>query len=58
MLATEFRIGRPNGTVRWASLRTEAILGPTGPPDRIINEQQDITEIVAAREVLAARHDE
>jgi PAS domain S-box-containing protein len=58
MLATEFRICRPDGTVRWVSLRTEAFLGPTGLPNRIISAQQDITEIVAAREVLAARHDE
>jgi PAS domain S-box-containing protein len=54
----EFRICRPDGAVRWINLRTESFLGPAGRPNRIISAQQDITEIVAAREVLAARHDE
>jgi hypothetical protein len=50
LLATEFRIDRPDGTVRGVSLRTDAFLGPTGRPDLIISGRQDITEIVAARE--------
>lgn len=54
----EFRICRPDGTVRWVNLRTEAFRGSDGRPNRIISAQQDITEIVAARDVLAARHDE
>ncbi len=55
VLATEFRICRPDGSVRWISMRAEAFVGPTGLPQRIISAQQDITETVAAREVLAAR---
>ena len=56
--AAEFRICRPDGTIRCISMRTEAFLGPDGRPDRIVSAQQDITEIVAARELLAARHTE
>jgi PAS domain S-box-containing protein len=56
--ATEFRICRPDGAVRWISMRTEAFLGPSGLPNRIISAQRDITEIVAVREALAIRHEE
>jgi diguanylate cyclase (GGDEF)-like protein/PAS domain S-box-containing protein len=56
--ATEFRICRPDGAVRWISMRTEAFLGPSGLPNRIISAQRDITEIVVVREALAIRHDE
>jgi PAS domain S-box-containing protein len=57
-LTTEFRICRPDGAVRWISMHTEAFMGPDGRPNRIISAQQDITEIVAARETLAVRHTE
>jgi PAS domain S-box-containing protein len=57
-LATEFRICWPDGSVRWIGVRTEAFLGPSGLPTRIISAQQDITEIVTAREALALRHEE
>jgi PAS domain S-box-containing protein len=56
-LATEFRICRPNGEVRWISMHTEAFVTPAGEPNRIISAQQDITEIVKAREVLAIQRD-
>jgi signal transduction histidine kinase/CheY-like chemotaxis protein/HPt (histidine-containing phosphotransfer) domain-containing protein len=37
-------------------MRTEAFTGLTGHRNRIISAQQDVTEIVAARETLAVRH--
>jgi PAS domain S-box-containing protein len=57
-LATEFRIWRPDGALRWISIRAEAFLGPNGRPNRIISAQQDITELVATRETLAVRNEE
>jgi two-component system sensor histidine kinase/response regulator len=57
-VAAEFRICRPDGAVRWISMRTEAFTGLTGQHNRIISAQQDVTEIVAARETLAVRHHE
>ena len=39
-------------------MRAEIFPGPDGEPHRLIIAFQDITEIAAAREVLAARHDE
>ena len=54
-IATEFRICRPDGVVRWIGLRSEAFPGPTGLVQRIVSAQQDITEIVTAREILLAR---
>jgi signal transduction histidine kinase len=56
--AAEFRICRPDGAVRWINMRTEAFLGPTGLPNRIVSAQRDVTEIVADREALALRHEE
>ncbi|PPQ33693.1 PAS domain S-box protein [Rhodopila globiformis] len=53
--ATEFRIRRPDGAERWVSLRTEIFLGKDGKPRRAISAQQDITELVAAREAQASR---
>ena len=49
-LATEFRICRPDGTVHWVFMRAETFKEIDGEPTRIIVAQQDITEIVAARE--------
>ena len=57
-LATEFRIQRADGAVRWISIRAEAFLGPDGRPNRIVSAQQDITELVATRETLAVRNEE
>jgi len=57
-LATEFRIHRTDGALRWINMRAEIFPGPDGQPHRVIIAFQDITEIVAAREILAARHDE
>ena len=52
-LGTEFRICRPDGTVRWVLMRAETFKEIHGEPTRIIVAQQDITEIVAAREARA-----
>jgi PAS domain S-box-containing protein len=55
MLATEFRIRRPDGAVRWVAMRAEVLLGEDGKPHRVISAQSDITDIVAAREQQASR---
>jgi PAS domain S-box-containing protein len=57
-LATEFRICRPDGEVRWVAMRAEIFFGSDRQPRRVISAQQDITDIVAARETLAARQQE
>ncbi len=57
-LSTTCRICRPDGAVRWVAWRAELFSGPDGRPNRIIGAQQDITEIVAAREALANRQQE
>jgi len=57
-LAIEFRIRRSDGEVRCVSMRAEGFLGPDGVPQRIVTAQQDITEVVAARDTLAARQEE
>ncbi|WP_146101628.1 PAS domain S-box protein [Rhodopila globiformis] len=54
-LATEFRIRRTDGAVRWIAMRGEAFFNDDGQPLRLISAQQDITEIVAAREEQASR---
>ena len=53
-VTAEFRIQRADGSVRWISMRAEAFLGQDGKPERVVTAQQDITEIVAAREAQAA----
>jgi PAS domain S-box-containing protein len=57
-LACEFRIYRPDGALRWVAMRAEAFLGHDGRPVRVVTAQQDITDIVAAREAQAARQEE
>ncbi len=57
-LAGEFRIIRTDGVLRWIGVQIEIFPGPDGQPYRIIAALRDITEIVRAREVLAARHDD
>jgi len=56
-VSTQFRIRRRDGSVRWIAMRGEAFAGHGGAL-RLISAHHDITEIVAAREALAARHDE
>ena len=57
-VATEFRIVRTDGAVRWISLRAEVFSGPGDTEPRVVVAQHDITDIVAAREALAARREE
>jgi PAS domain S-box-containing protein len=57
-VTSDFRICRPDGSVRWVTMRAEAFLGQDKRPVRIVSAQHDITEIVAAREVLLARQEE
>src|ERR1700759_5571938 len=57
-LTTEFRIRRSDGALRWVTMRTEMFLGSDGGPNRAICAQQDITEIVAARQALSVRQHE
>ncbi|CAH2602239.1 Histidine kinase [Rhodovastum atsumiense] len=47
--ASEFRIQRADGSIRWVSMRAEAFLRQDGSPLRLITAQQDITEIMLAR---------
>ena len=57
-VTVEARIIRTDGAVRWLSMHTEVIPGPDGLPYRIVSAQRDITDIVAARDMLAVQHDE
>jgi len=56
-VSTQFRIRRRDGSVRWIAMRGEAFPGHGGAL-RLISAHHDITDVVAAREALAARHDE
>jgi len=57
-LTSQFRFYRSDGALRWVDLRTEIFPQADGGPPRIVAAQQDITEIVDAREALAARQRE
>ena len=57
-LTSQFRFYRSDGALRWFDLRTEIFPQADGGPPRIVAAQQDITEIVDAREALAARQRE
>lgn len=56
-VATQFRIIRPGGAVRWIAVRVESFQ-ESGGVLRVISAHQDITDLVAAREALAVRRDE
>jgi PAS domain S-box-containing protein len=56
-VALQFRIRRPDGLVRWISMRAESFREPDGSL-RIISGHQDISDLVAGREALAQRRDE
>lgn len=49
----DFRIVRPDGSVRWIQDRGRVTCGPDGAPERVIGLNIDITEIVASRAALA-----
>jgi signal transduction histidine kinase len=57
-LSGEFRIIWSNGELRRINMQTEVFSGPDGQPYRIIAALRDVTEIVTARELLAAQRDE
>jgi len=57
-LLTEFRVQRPDGQLRWLGMHTKTLRNADGQPYRLIAALRDITEVVRAREVLTARHDE
>jgi len=54
VFTTEFRILPRDRPMRWITMRFEVLRGPDGKPNRLISAQQDITEIVAARQALAS----
>jgi len=55
ILSTEFRINRSDGAVRWVTMRAGKFSSDNGKSYRIIGAQQDISDIIAAREALADR---
>ena len=55
-VATQFRILRRDGSIRWISMRAETF--EDDGTLRLISAHQDITEAVAAREALAAQRNE
>src|SRR4051794_17439848 len=57
-VATEFRITRDAGSVRWVTMRAVSFVTKGGKALRIISAHQDITDLMAGREALAARRDE
>jgi PAS domain S-box-containing protein len=54
---TEYRIIRPDGQVRFVRSITEAVRNERGEPVRLTGATQDVTEQVAARELLRASED-
>ena len=56
-IATQFRIQRPDGSVRWVAMRAESFFEDGGCL-RVISAHHDITDMIAAREALAERSDE
>jgi PAS domain S-box-containing protein len=57
-LAGEIRICPADGELRRISMQTEVFAGPDGQPYRVVAALRDITEMVTAREALAAQRDE
>ncbi len=51
-LITEFRIIRPDGTMRWIATQGRVFAGETGTPDRIVGVNIDITSRKKAEEAL------
>ncbi len=57
-LATEFRARHTDGSIRWVAMRAQTYAGPGGHPVRMVGAQQDVTEVMAAREAMASRQEE
>jgi len=50
--AAEFRVVRPDGTVRWLSNRGKFYYAPDGEPERMLGMAVDVTELKQAEESL------
>jgi PAS domain S-box-containing protein len=57
-VASEFRIRRDDGTVQWVAMRAVSFAAEGSKALRVISAHQDMTDLVAAREALAARRDD
>ena len=55
-LRREFRIVRPDGTIRWVSSRIDVVLGDDGRPVRFIGILSDITERREAQRAVEFNH--
>ena len=55
-LRREFRIVRPDGTIRWVSSRIDVVLGHEGRPLRFIGIVTDITERREAQRAIEFNH--
>jgi PAS domain S-box-containing protein len=54
-LDLEYRLRARGGGIRWIAVRAQVFEGAAGHSGRVLGAAQDITEIAAAREALAAR---
>jgi PAS domain S-box-containing protein len=48
----EYRLVRPDGTIRWVRVFATPVPNPFGPPERTVTSAEDITERVEAAQVL------
>ncbi|MGI4765435.1 MAG: PAS domain-containing protein [Janthinobacterium lividum] len=55
-LRREFRIVRPEGTIRWVSSRIDVVLGDDGEPVRFIGVVVDVTERREAQRAVEFNH--
>jgi PAS domain S-box-containing protein len=55
-LRREFRIVRPDGTIRWVSSRIDVVLGDDGQPVRFIGVVVDVTERREAQRAVEFNH--
>ncbi|HEX2175572.1 MAG TPA: SpoIIE family protein phosphatase [Nocardioidaceae bacterium] len=51
--AAEYRVVRPDATVRWVRSRGRGLAGPDGRPDRFVGAVHDISEVRAVESRLA-----
>ncbi|WP_237478522.1 PAS domain-containing protein [Lichenibacterium dinghuense] len=55
-LRREFRIVRPDGTIRWVSSRIDVVLGDDGKPVRFVGVVADVTERREAQRAVEFNH--